>query len=413
MTEVISSIFGSFTADNIVSYVVYGLLALWVLGLLGRIPRQAVPSLMTSLGILGTFSGIFVALAPLDFGAEQINQSIQLLLDGMETAFVTSLLGLASAIAFKVFVSVRFTRKEVLSPEYQKLEHYLKDIKQAISGEGDSSLVTQMQKLRNENRDGFAKLDGLSDAIRGALVENLENLIKEIRDIIGKQLGDSLQALIADIEKALIEQFGETFVQFNNATQALNEWQKDHRRQVEQLTVAFDKTAKGIETISAECADIPKTMDNLRKILEAANSQVEGLTERLEAFAAIRQQAMEAFPVIKKNLDQIGEDLRSSSEGFSGLEEMIRNSQKEAERSIKETAEIHTKNVEEVTHRMRSAMESAQQEAARQINGMIEAAIEKHTNQVSEQLERIATEWGNNLVSIAERCAETIEKSGK
>jgi len=353
---------------------------------------------MTSSGILGTFLGIFIALAGLDFGPEQINDSIQSLLMGMETAFVTSLLGLAFAIVFKVLVP---TQRRSQS---QDLTEHLDAIKQAIAGEGDSSLVTQMQKLRDENRDGFTKLDGLSETIRDALVKNLENLTQEIRDIIGKQLGESLQTLITNIEEALINQFGKTFVEFNEATQALKKWQEDHRQQVEQLTTAFETAAQGIEKIQEDCGRIPQTMESLRPILDSANSQIAELTERLKAFAEIRQQAEGAFPAIKQNLDKIGQDLQSSAASFAGLEQVIEKSFKEAE----QIAENHAANVKELVNGMRTTMENAQKEVAGRVKGIIEAALKDHVKRTNAELERVAKTWGDNMVSIADRCKETI-----
>jgi len=396
-------------ADPIVRIVMIFLVVLFYVGWKEYIARQAIPPLMTSLGILGTFMGIFVALEPLEFTPGKINESVSALLSGMKTAFVTSLLGLLSAIVFKVSFSFKPSAKGKTSPEHQDLVGHLDGIRQAISGEGDSSLVTQMQKLRDENRDGFDNLRGLSETIRGALVENLENLIGEIRDIIGRQLGESLQGLVRSIEKALIEQFGKTFVEFNEAVQALKKWQEDHREQVEQLTKAFDKTARGIEKIREECAYIPQTMEKLHPLLESANKQVMDLTARLEAFAGMKRQAQESFPVIKENLDQIGENLRSSAAGFQGLEETIKSSFQQAEQQVKAIVVQHTDDIQSMAGSMRETMEKSQREVADKVDGIIAAAIERYAEQTSAELDRIAKAWGGNLVSIAEECAKAID----
>ena len=50
------------------------------------------PTLMTSLGILGTFWGVVLGL--LDFDTINIDRSIPNLLSGLKTAFVTSILGM-------------------------------------------------------------------------------------------------------------------------------------------------------------------------------------------------------------------------------------------------------------------------------------------------------------------------------
>ena len=122
--------------------------------------------------------------------------------------------------------------KEASSDERYQVLDRLDAIKQAISGDDDSSLVTQFQKLRDENRDGFSKLDSLNETIRDALLKNLDSLIEDLREIIGKQLGDALKNLIENIEEALIKQFGKTFREFNEATQAIKRWQEEHRNQV-------------------------------------------------------------------------------------------------------------------------------------------------------------------------------------
>ena len=58
------------------------------------------PSLMTSLGLFGTFLGILIGLW--QFDSKHIDGSIQQLLSGLQTAFVTSIMGMAAAILFKI-----------------------------------------------------------------------------------------------------------------------------------------------------------------------------------------------------------------------------------------------------------------------------------------------------------------------
>ena len=361
---------------------------------------------MTSLGIFGTFWGIFIALYPLDFSAEKINASIEALLKGMTAAFVTSLLGILAAIVSRIWWSLSLKKGPPVSPEHQDLADRLDAIKQAISGDDDSSMVTQMQKLRADNRDGFQKLDGLADTIRDALVKNIQNLMEELREIIGRQLGEQLQKLIDNIEEALIKQFGKTFVEFNEAVQALKEWQKDHRVQVEQLTAAFAQTAQGIDKIRADCESIPATMEKLRVILEAANAQIEDLTARLTAFADMKKQAEESFPTIKENLDAIGSDLAESAKGLKGMKETILGTFATAEEETKRIATQHAKNVNGIATNMRETMENAQNETAAEVR----TSFAKFAGEFDLEINRVTKEWGENLVSIAQKCAETIRK---
>ena len=62
------------------------------------------PTALTTLGILGTFTGIFLGL--LDFDIRTINKSVPALIEGLKVAFGTSILGLASALVFKVIAKL-------------------------------------------------------------------------------------------------------------------------------------------------------------------------------------------------------------------------------------------------------------------------------------------------------------------
>ena len=397
---------GDQEGQGLIFIVLAGVLVLFVFGLLRLIPRPLAASLMTSLGILGTFCGVFIALQSLDFFTPgKINDSIQQLLNGMKIAFVTSLIGLAGSIASRFawsllekFPSSLMKSPIETSPEHDDISRKLEDIKNAIAGEGDSSLVTQMQKLRNENRDSFGKLEdiknaiagegdsslvaqmqqlrdenrdsfarldatmvGLSDTIRNQLVESLQQLIIELRDIIANQLGTALRQLIDNIEKALIEQFGKTFVEFNQGVQAIKRWQEDHREQVEQLTAAFRQTQQGIadiekslvginrqvETIPVTMEALGDTINNLNQLIETANGQVDDLEQRLQAFSDMKANAEAAFPTIQENLQGILDDL-------DGFQEKIR-----------------------------------------------------------VEIEGVAKAWGENLIAVAEKAGEAIEAAGE
>lgn len=415
------------------TWIIVGVVAvltyLWSAGRRDSNFRANAPAVMTSVGILGTFLGIFLALIPLDFSTGQMNDSIEALLAGMQLAFVTSLLGLGFSIGFRLFEkwsppkssrpptdpaqdallgrldaiaraiggdgdTSLLTQFQKLRDEGREDSKRLDSIRAAIAGEGDSSLVTQIQKLRDENLDGFRRLDGLAQTIEESLVRNLEILIKDIRVVIERQLGDSLRKLIAQIEKALIEQFGKTFVEFNAATQALKKWQEDHRDQVEQLTAAFETTAQGITRIAEECRSIPVTMEALGVTVETARQSVQVLNQQLADFATLGEQARTAFPTIKQHLDRIGDDLSASARAFDGLEA-----------TLTRTFEAHGQQVEAIAGRLERTLETAKQEVSENVKTTVRTSLDT----LDQQVRRLVTEWGGHMVVLAQRMAEEIE----
>lgn len=330
----------------------------------------------------------------------------------MKTAFITSLLGITAAILFRAFIALRdrdAPPEKTASPEAREIINRLDAIKQAIAGDGDSSMVMQMRALRDESREGFKKMDGLSDAIRNALVKNLEKLMEDLHRIIGEQLKEQLQKLADEIREVLINRLGDTFVDLKDATVALNEWQRQHRAQVEQLTAAFQMTAERIAQIASECEKIPLTMDRLREIMESVHGDLESLHRQVEAFAGMREQAEQSFPLIKEHLDKIGADMSASAQGFAGLENVIRDVFAKAEKETRRIAEQHAENVEELAGNMRQTMENAQRESAERVAKIVGEGLEKFAGGVNHELERITQEWGQNMVSIAEQCQAAID----
>ena len=381
-------------------------LILYGVGVRRRDFRNMLANAMTSLGILGTFCGIFIALQGLNFQPGDIEKDVFSLVRGMRVAFVTSLIGIGATLLSRA--TWRFWNQKKMPPPSpdQNIVERLDAIKNAIAGDGDSSMVTQMQKMRDENRDGFKKLDGLSETIRVSLVDNLSNLIKTIQEDVAKKLVDSVGDLTEEIRRAFSEQLGKAFEDFNAAAQAIKKWQEDHRQHVEQLTEAFEKSAQGIERIRADCESIPKTMEDLRTMVGAANDQQKDLAEHLRVFAEIKTKAEESFPAIKANLDKVGEDLAASAKSFDGLAEKIQEAFLLAQAETKRVAENHAATVEKMAGNMRENMERAQRDAA---DG-IRKSVAESTQQMTSEIDRVAKAWGNNLVSIAQECAKMIEQ---
>lgn len=99
MTDQIASFIASFSANAISDAFILIIIALMIvsvtLSAFGKAPRltASTANLLTSLGILGTFAGIVVGL--MDFDPKNIDGSIESLLSGLKTAFLTSLVGMA------------------------------------------------------------------------------------------------------------------------------------------------------------------------------------------------------------------------------------------------------------------------------------------------------------------------------
>ena len=137
-----------------------------------HIYTNAWASILTVIGIFGTFFGIFIGL--LAFDIEDIPGSIPGLLGGLKLAFLTSLVGILSAIILK-WKGLRQTQKS--SDPRQEAVDALKEALESVETPGESNLS--------------AKLDALKDAIEtdGKTTQDiLQNTRMDLTDIQSKTL---------------------------------------------------------------------------------------------------------------------------------------------------------------------------------------------------------------------------------
>ena len=100
LTDIIGNLIGNTDASQITDLFLVVILFTLILSLYFKFREiassftQYAPTLLTSIGILGTFTGIIAGL--LNFDTKDIDTSIGPLLEGLKTAFITSLFGMFS-----------------------------------------------------------------------------------------------------------------------------------------------------------------------------------------------------------------------------------------------------------------------------------------------------------------------------
>lgn len=284
--------------------------------------RSEASTILTSLGVTGTFVGILVALQ--NFDLDQMQLSIRQMLDGLKIAFVTSVLGISFSVLFQLFAPAprRWGAKRgqaseedtdrTVSDLYQILKESLeaqRELSQQIGGDNDSSLTGQIQKMRlsqvDFTKDLFKKLDEFADEMAKGATE---------------QIIDALRQVIVDFNNKLTEQFGENFKQLNEAVFKLVEWQENYKQQLEEMKIVFDISVRAIEQsklsleqIVRSSESIPETMDKLRPILEVVNRQISDLEGHLGAFAQMRDSAVAAIPEIQDHVKTLVDDIASAT----------------------------------------------------------------------------------------------------
>ena len=212
---------------------------------------NTVASILTVIGVFGTFLGIFIGLQ--SFNISKIDASIPDLLKGLRFAFLTSLVGIGSAILLKGVMSPLFQRKD-RHPSETERERFFEVLK-GIETSGESNLLAQLKTLtetvereesksreqskaaweafyilvQEEGSSSREVLDSIKEGQNATLAqlqtltttvsENVGEIAAKVGEIATGQLIEALKEVIRDFNKNLTEQFGENFKQLNEAVE--------------------------------------------------------------------------------------------------------------------------------------------------------------------------------------------------
>lgn len=257
---------------------------------------SSIPSVFTTLGVLGTFSGIFFGLQ--DFDVEQIDKSIPILLKGMKTAFSTSIIGIVLSLVFRPLTQKVLRLVELKEPPKQTSElsalsemiYVLKNIREesntnfdklnsSLIGESDTSISTQFIKLRNQVSDGQT----LSDTHNKLLINIQDALV-----------GTEKSSLLTQFEK-LRAKFSDSISEYKNQkailgdiSNAINsEDDNSLSSQMKQIRIESIENNNSIKTKFNEFGELLKKnntealVDVMKKSTELFNTQMGDLIEKL------------------------------------------------------------------------------------------------------------------------------------
>lgn len=167
--------------------------------------NKKVPAILVSLGILGTFFGIFIGLMRFDTNIDQIQMSIEQLLNGLKTVFLTSIAGVVMSTVLKIKTAYNEKNNEYVGATIEDIvetidessknnnekiddlievldkgeKNHLEEIKNYLVKDGEGNLSHQLVKIRN-------KYDELLSNQKKSFRKNNEILIKIKKSLTGE-----------------------------------------------------------------------------------------------------------------------------------------------------------------------------------------------------------------------------------
>ena len=219
------------------------------------------PAVLTSLGIFGTFVGVAWGLS--GFDTSDVQGSVPALLDGLKTAFWSSIAGIGGAVLIKLKHLVKARRSDQDETAHEAatiddLANLLRELNRSLVGDEQSTALSRLEL------SGRATNDRL-DALKRSLDEFLVNMAESNT----RALVNALHEVIRDFNVKLNEQFGENFKRLSEAVEGILVWQERYRQQT---TALIEQQAQAAERMTV------------------TSSSYRALVEKAEAFSGIAEQ---------------------------------------------------------------------------------------------------------------------------
>lgn len=341
------------------------------------------PTVLTSIGIFGTFLGIAIGLSVFD--ANDIRGSVPTLIDGLKTAFWSSVMGIFCALTIKIRhlyeVSKITHTEDSHGATIDDIVDQLSDVNKALIGEEEATLLSQIKLMRQDSND---KLDSLK--------RTMEEFVKDMAENNSKALIEALNEVVRDFNEKINEQFGENFKQLNEAVGKMLEWQERYKHQMEEIISQQQITANTMVTAtehyeravenSSRFNDVANDFSEIIKVLDVQREHIHNSVKEL---ATLIDSAKTGLPDIEEKISQlvtqVTEGVKNSSQA---MENAINSSAKSMDNLLTQSNSQFNKHIEEISEKTR-------------------AQVSELDKAMSEELTKALESFGRQLAALSEK----------
>ncbi len=357
-----------------------------------RSPVSFAPALLTAIGILGTFTGIFLGLQGVDLEniseTQQLIAASQKLLGGMKTSFSTSLFGLGAAITFIVILSVGVhIRTRLRNSLRKKLSEvaFLESPNSFLSrldNQGNIEVVRNLQTVA-DNLSSF-NADVISSSIQNAIASPDSPFIRELQQIQNLQKHQIQRLDTNNLAQTIASTINDKFTLLLNPIyeeiRLLRELQESQENTAETLVKQLrNELIEPVVTRLDQSAELTKeasvAVTNLKNELGDISQSLAGAVETIQSF---QQDTLTRLQEFAANLQSILGQFRTDTQGV--MEQV--------------TVEIHQAVDQSIMgmKAQRTAFEASASQASQTFRGIredLQAALKNQAEQQQNMLQNV------------------------
>lgn len=368
------------------------------------------PALLTMLGIGGTFFGIAMGL--LAFRSTDVQGSIPGLIDGIRTAVWASFAGVVCAIGLKLryaFDTKLDSAEVAVDNDPVALE--IRNLRKAIIGDDESSIVTQMKLGRLETNQ---RLD--------AIARSQDEFMKKMAEMSSKALVEALREVIADFNAKINEQFGDNFKQLNEAVGRLLTWQEQYKEQLAELIEAQDATAEqmrgAVDQYKAalqSTESLMKVASDMRSMLNAVDAYKENLAANTEKLAALVDMMLKSTPELQTAVEglvkHVGDSIVRNEAEVERIGGEISERFEAASIAVRESITVSLATANKEVNDNISRLLGSTKELTESLQSGLEESLTTSLETLAAQLASLSNRFASDYGPIADRLREIVAAS--
>lgn len=401
----------------------------WTLGLIGLIlvltvyfqffryssrTAESAPTILTSIGIFGTFLG--VALGLNSFDTLNLQDSVPELLAGLKTAFWSSIAGLLGALTIKFRAVMDATHSEenhTRTASIDDLNDSLQAIIRTLSENKDDTAFQQLALIRVEQQRQ-------SDDLISAMRHYQEKMVEANT----QALIDALAVVMRDFNTKIDEQYGENFKRLNESVGSMLQWQKEYKQQLieladnqQQIGDSMVNASNAFSNMVDHAESFNGISESLGSMLAGLNTQRDVLDKHLTGLAHLVSEAGQGLPQLEERITFL----------TSGLADTLEQYNQRMENMLLNTTQSMTTTTDKLGNELQSAYSQAFEKLDQQVMqnmtqsdkklAKLDAALEQELNKslktLGQQLGALSEKFVQDYGPLTDRLKEIVQLANK
>lgn len=380
--------------------------------------NNLVGGMMTGFGILGTFIGLTFGIRNFNTSAAEILDSINILMEGIKVAFLTSIYGMIFSLIFNWFYHSRLAEAEkameaflqtfyvaVPRPDNEgftrmihyeerqtaSMEQFAEDISLSLTKHIGEAFMPVLSQIDLTMKNQAVQLpQAVSEAIGESVVptlqgiqENIGQLADQIAETQNQNMGKIAEEFVAHMDAAM----GSQLEHLGESIQKLCEWQETASENMKNIADRVCETGEKLGTINED--------------LQASIHAFEGYLTHLDEMQA---SLSERYDTLLQNFSQLSQHAEDQNAAF----EVMLENEKQSLDNIRQLSQITTEQIE----RLKEVFQAQQEQVSvfyQEQRESLEGVQEKLLQNLTEQQKLLS----DTLSKQAETAASAIETQYK